>query len=204
MGFGWLFLGCFFAHIMEPASPLSFAMLAGYPMMIIGLWQLAHYHTRFLQTFYVALVSLPFAVYYALCGLSAFGIPGLDFALGETLAAIIEPCYFVYFVIFSFMVLYAIAGICKELGLYSLMTTAWRNFLLMGILGVFKVVTMLPIFHAQQLVFSVMLMLFRLICVVMNLLLCYKCYRYICPEGQEDHPAPEKKTKGREEKHDEN
>ena len=193
MGFGWLFLGYFFANIMEPSSPLSFAMLAGYPMMIMGLWHLAHYHTRFFYTFFVSFASVPFALYYALCALEDFGLFALDFLHGAVLEALMQSGYSVFFLAFTLMVLYAIAGLCKELGLYSLMTTAWRNFLLIGIFGVFQALSMLPFLHGQA-VFTVTLMVFRLICVVMNVLLCYKCYRYICPEGQEDNPAPSKKS----------
>ena len=79
MGFGWLTIGYFFVATVSMTalslqSPLAIGILAGYPMMVFGLYLLAHYHRYFRVAFYTSLPTLLLAVYYAFQALAQFGL----------------------------------------------------------------------------------------------------------------------------------
>ena len=94
MGFGWLMVGYLFANI-----PLSFAKLLGYPLMIMALWRLAPYHSRFRYAFYSSFASLPFALYFSLSAFSQLGFLDLTF-LNGTVYNVVQWCYFAFSLFF--------------------------------------------------------------------------------------------------------
>lgn len=195
MGFGWLLIGYFFANMMSLYSPLSFAMLVGYPMMIIGLYHLAHYHVKFQYCWYLSFASLPLAVYFALYSFSQFGL-GLDWAmLAGTFFQTMEWVYFAFSLAFHGMLLYAIAGLSGELKLIALQGNAYRNLIMVGLYYAIDLVARLPIsfIRQHQAYFSFPLILLRLLFLLLNMLLIFKCHRYICPEGDEYMPVSLKK-----------
>lgn len=190
MGFGWLFIGYFFVNMMSLYSPLSFAMLAGYPMMIFGLFRLAPYHIRFRSCFYASFVSLPFAVYFALYSFAQLGFSGSLWILTEQPFVVMEWCYFFFSLLFHGLLLYAIAGLTGELKLVALQENAWRNLILVGLHYLIDGIVRLPIpwIREHESIFSLSLILLRLCYILLNLYLVFKCYRHICPEGDESMP----------------
>lgn len=201
MGFGWLLIGYFFANIMSLYSTLSFAMLAGYPMMIMGLYRLAPYHTRFRYCFYFSFASLPFALYFALYGFAQMGIGSQLAFLTGSFYLVVEWCYFVFSLLFHGLLLYGIAGLTQELGLVALQGNALRNMILVGLYYLIDLIARLPVafISAHVAYFAIPLILLRLIFILLNLYLIFKCYRYICPEGEESMAEPVKKSKGKKE-----
>ncbi len=183
MGFGWLLVGYFFVSVISLYSTLSFAMLAGYPMMIFGLWQLAPYHRYFRAAFFFSFLSLPFAVYYALYGLGALGI---SLPIVGWLATV-EWVYFAFNALFSLLWLGAITALCRELRHEKLLSAAVRSLGIFTITCVLDLISRLPVELIRQnsgyLILPVLLG--RLLLIFLNLYLIYSCYRYICPEGQE-------------------
>lgn len=197
MGFGWLLVGYFFANVMSLYSPLSFAMLAGYPLMIFGLFHLAHYHTRFQLCFYVSFVSLPFAVYFALYGFAQLGLGDtLTFLTGSFLQTV-EWCYFVFAFLFHALLLYAVAGLTGELELVGLQGNAYRNLIFVALYYLIDMIKRLPISFIQtnKGYLAMPLILLKLVFVLLNMILLFKCHRYICPEGDQDMPEPAKRHK---------
>ena len=181
MGFGWFLVGYFFVSVMSIYSPLSFAMLAGYPMMIYGLWQLAPYQRYFRVSFFFSLVSLPFALYYA-----CYGLGQLGFALPAVGAAFatVEWIYFVFTLLFTALWLFATYSLCREVGHARLFACAVRALLFFAAAQLLDLAARLPI-GAVAGYLALPAVLLRLISVFLNIYLIYLCYRYICPQGEE-------------------
>ncbi len=190
MGFGYLMIGYFFVSVISLYSPVSFAMLAGYPMMIVGLWHLAHYHHHFKYCFYVSFASLPFALYYSVY---AFGLMGLTVPPvfeGTSLWRVAEWLYFAFVLCFTAMILYAINSICGELGLSKWRGVALRNLILLGLTYALDLVGRLffGLMAEWGGYLSLLVLLLRLIVIFLDLYLIWGCYRYIVPEGEETPP----------------
>ena len=186
MGFGWLFLGYFFANMMPDGSPLSFAKLIGYPLMIVGFYKLAAYHPRFRYCFYASFATVPFAVYYGMYGLARFGVFELFPFLSGTFYTVVDTCYLAVTLLLNALLLWAVAALTGELKLLTLQSSAWRNLIFVGIYYLLRVVMALP-FPIQKYLIGPTLLLW-LVTLFLILFLLFKCYRYICPEGDEAMP----------------
>ena len=201
MGFGWLLVGYFFANFMSLYSPLSIGMLIGYPMMIMGLYRLAPYHNRFRYTFYLSFLSLPFAIYFSLYGLAQMGFGSYPF-LGGIFFMVMEWGYFIFSFAFHAFLLSAIAALTQELGLAALQGNAWRNMIFVALYYILDCFARLPIgwVLAHRNYFSLSVILLRIIFMMLNMYLIFKCYRHICPEGDETMPEPKRKVEKGEKK----
>lgn len=184
MGFGWLLVGYFFVAVVSVYSPLSFAMLAGYPLMIYGLWQLSPYHRYFRISFFFSFLSLPFAFYYAVYGLGQLGLSMPSIAIP---AATVEWVYFAFSLLFTALWLFAVFSLCRELGHARLLESATRALIFFGVAQLADLVGRLPVgvIRENQGYFALPAVLLRLIVIFLNLYLIYQCYRYVCPEGEE-------------------
>ena len=181
MGFGWFLIGYFFVCVVSIYSPLSFAMLAGYPMMIYGLWQLAPYQRYFRVCFFFSFVSLPFALYYACYGL---GQMGLAMPAVGAIFATVEWIYFVFTLLFTALWLFAIYSLCRELCHQRTLAASIRAMIFFALTQVLDLVARLPVGAAAR-YFVLPAVLLRLITIFLNMYLIYLCYRYICPQGEE-------------------
>ena len=185
MGFGFLLTGYFFVSVIALFSPLAFVMLAGYPMMIFGLYRLAPYHKYLRVSFYASFFSLPFAVYYAVHAFSHFKFAVPAFFSGQT-AQTVEWLYFSFVLVFSVLWISAVAMLCRELVLAKLLGNAWRNLIILGATALIDLFVRLPIPFVQshQGYFAVPVLLLRFIIVFLNCMLVFGCYRIIRPEGE--------------------
>lgn len=190
MGFGWLLVGYFFSNVMSLYAPLSFAKLVGYPMMVFGLYHLAHYHDRFRYCWYFSFASLPFALYFSFYGLAQLGIGAQWWILGGKFFQITEWCYAAMTLILHVMLLYAIIGLCSELKLVGIQSNAYRNLIMVGLYYVLYLVSVLPFAFIRDHAgfFALPLVLLRIFFLILNMMLIFNCYRYICPEGDEHMP----------------
>lgn len=203
MGFGWLLIGYFFANIMSMYSVLSFAMLAGYPLMLVGLWKLAPYHKRFYQCFFVGLLALPFAVYFSLVAVTELGLLTDWPFLRGTVYTVAEWLYFLYTFLLHAVLLFAISGLAAELALLEHQRIALRNLVLVALYAVvYLVARLLP--TAQQSFFVLPLILLRFLYIFLNLWLLFRCYRHICPEGDGMMFEPVEDVAEKEDVYDEN
>ena len=186
MGFGWFLIGYFFVSVMSLYSALSFAMLAGYPMMIFALRQLAPYHRYFRVGFYASILSLPFALYFGLFGLGEMGLLSLSVFKGATFDTV-QWVYFVFTLLFTALWLYGIMAFCSELGHLRLQGCALRNLVLFGVTYFFDFIARLPLGFVQryQGYFAAPVLLMRFIVIYLNLYLIFSCYRAFGPEGEE-------------------
>ncbi len=184
MGFGWLLIGYFFVSVVSLYSPLSFSMLAGYPMMILALWKLAPYGKGFRTAFYASFCSLPFAVYFSIYAFDQMGLGDMPI-LGEPLWSIAEWSYFAFTLLFAILLLNAINALCKELYLVKLQAAAMRNMMLLAFTYAVDLLGRLPLAQGVASMFALLALFMRLIIIFLNIYLFYGCYRYICPEGEE-------------------
>ncbi len=182
MGFGWFLIGYFFVSVVSIYSPLSFAMLAGYPMMIYGLWQLAPYQRYFRVSFFFSLVSLPFSLYYACYGFGKMGLGMLPFVQAAFVS--VEWIYFIFTLLFTALWLYAVYLLCRELCHQRLLAGALRALIFFALAQLLDLVARLPIGTVSA-YFALPAILLRLITIFLNMYLIYLCYRYICPQGEE-------------------
>ncbi|MBE6554740.1 MAG: hypothetical protein E7663_00705 [Ruminococcaceae bacterium] len=200
MGFGWLMIGYFAVNIMALYQPLSMIMLIGYPMMIAGLFRLAPYEKRFHISRDLSFLTIPFAIYYALFGLSSIGIlPPLSFFDGIG-ADIVEWCYFALTLALHALILWGIAELTRELSLFTFQSAALRNLIFVMIYHLLYLIISLPLSSAFAPHFAVAVMILRLLCVFLNLWLFFKCHRIIIPEESmilpaDGQDAPKSKSK---------
>ena len=184
MGFGWFLVGYFFVSVVSIYSPISFMMLAGYPMMIFGLLQLAPYQRYFRVAFYFSFVSLPFALYYSVYGLGkmGFSMPAVDAAF-----ATVEWVYFAFTLLFTALWLFAVFSLCRELGHAKLLAGATRALIFFAAAQIMELVARLPIgfVQANSGYFALPAILLRLVTIFLNIYILYLCYRYVCPQGEE-------------------
>ena len=184
MGFGLLFIGFFFAVMMSLYEIFSIAMLVGYPMILVALRRLAPYHRRFHLLFYVSMLSIPFALYYAPFSLSKLGVTALQGLFAGTHVTVMQWAYLIFLCAFQLLLLYAIAGLADELSLFAIKAMAWRNFLLVGICYLLDCIGRMPILAAYEPYFALPVILCRVLTIFLNLWLIYQCYRQICPEEE--------------------
>ncbi len=198
MGFGCLLVGYFFANMMPPGgTPLSIAKLIGYPLMIAAFYRLAPYHKRFLYCFFASLATLPFAVYYALYALSVMGVVESYAFLSGTFYSVVGIVYLAVSLAVHLLMLLAVSALCRELGLTAIRGYAWRSVTFVAAYFLLRFVMMIPVAWLQKLLAPTLLV--WLCMVFLNLFLIFKCYRHICPEGDEympDRTQPKKTGKG--------
>lgn len=188
MGTGWLLVGYFFANMMPIYSPLGFAKIVGYPMMLMGLFQLRAYHPWFRICYYLGYLSLPFAVFYTYQSLASFGLAVPMPA--QTIAAVTEWVYFAFCILFELAILYAIAKFSRELAHERTVTPAYRNMIFVALFAVlYTVASIPPIANSMAGKYLALPTVFlRIAYLFLDMWLIFLCYRYICPEQSEILP----------------
>ena len=187
MGFGWLLIGYFFANIMDASSPFAFAKCVGYPMLIFGLYKLAHYHKGFKYCFYLSFLSLPFAFLFSWSAVvQLLHLAELTSFLGNTLYLTMRWIYLVYSLVLHVFLLISIAAFSKELQFLPTQSGAWRNLVTAGLYYLTYLFLCIP---ASAIVsirtyFMIPLKILRIVFVILNVYLIFQCYRNIAPEGE--------------------
>ncbi len=203
MGFGLLLIGYFLVNVLSSISVLSAAMLLGYPLITIALYRLAPYHKRFYLSMWVSLPSPLFALFYTLYGFMTAGVLPELAMLGGTVLSMVEWLYFFYSLALNLLLLWSIASLSGELGLYNVQSDAWRNLTFVVIYHLCYLFIKLPIpfvvAHASA--FALPTMLLWYLCIFLNLWLFFRCYRNILPEGSDASHPTEQENAARKEKH---
>ena len=203
MGFGLLFVGCFFANLMPVFEPLGFTKLIGYPMMLLALRRLSAYHSRFRVCYFAGFASLPFAAFYTYAAFYAMKVPMPP--IPDTVNTIVGWAYFAFFVVFEMLLLWAIAGLSGELHHIRLTTGATRNMIFVGLFAVLyagcNILEAVGVSAVRY--FYVPLLLFRICFFLLDAWLIFCCYRDICPAEEEQIQlmSDDAEKKDREEKH---
>ena len=192
MGFGYLFLGYLVAFVLKLlASGLhlgALALLAGYGLMLCGLWRLKNYCRSFLWSVGLCGALLLTALYRLLIDLS--GLFGWGLAPGggvETAAAWAE---FLLIMLFHAAWLSSVRELGMRVELKSISAAALRNTVILLLYAVVYILYALPLpaLDGVRVYFNFSLNLLNLVWIVCNLLLLLSCAKNICPAGQEDPP----------------
>lgn len=195
MGFGWLLFGYFFSSVMALYSELSFAMLLGYPMMIAGLYFLAHYQKEFKVTFYFSFLSLPFAVYFSLYSFAIWGMPAPAIFYPNLFYGV-QWGYTLFTAVFPVLWLFSISRMAKSLQLSGIESNAFFAIILHGVYFILKFIG-----EQNNQKINRFIVLPYLLCflgtLLFNMYLIYQCYRRIC--SADEAMVEEKKEEKREE-----
>jgi hypothetical protein len=117
---------------------------------------------------------------------------------------VVQIVYLAVSLVLHVMILLAVAGLCKELKQIELRGNAYRNLIFVGAYFLLRLLMLLPAPALQRLI-GVTLLIW-LCMVFLDLFLLFRCYRYICPEGDEhmpDRQPPAKSVKRKQEENDE-
>lgn len=196
MGFGWLFIGYFFASALAPLfSPLGVLMPVGYGFLLFALWRLRAYHKRLNACFYLTFSMVPFALYYGAYGLSQMGVPLFPSLFTQAITAGMGWAYFGFWCLFQCYLLFAVSALCREIGYLPLVAMGTRNLLFLVIYALLSFLVRLPFLADKAKLFTVPLLLLQLMCVILNLWYFYKCYRTVVPEEMEVKEGTPDETK---------
>lgn len=188
MGFGILFLGYCIAAIFSMLGTYSFiGMLIGYVLMFWALSELRKYCPTFLYAI-IACVLMIFCSFFE-------SFAGIDTLLGlgmlanfDWLKDTFEIIEFAVELIFNLALLYGIADLARRVDFPDIRVKAFRNMIFVGIYNLFQLFLFLPFdFIRNDLSFLYsLLVILMLAYTALNLALIFKCYAFICPQGDEE------------------
>ncbi|MBR7150952.1 MAG: hypothetical protein IKD02_01215 [Clostridia bacterium] len=195
MGFGYLLIGylvTFVIHMTLDSLGLgSLALLLGYGIMMLGLFQLNRFHSAFAYSKWLLLPLMLTAIYEGAASLSEKLL--LEAALfAPSVVSAASGISGVLVVVFHLALLLAIRALAEEVGLPSIRLKATANMILVTLYAALYLLAELPLLGETlrgYLLYPVVLL--QLAWIVCNRLLLLNCAKDICPEG-EDEPAPKR------------
>lgn len=189
MGFGWLFIGYVMSYMMSFTKYSHGIVLFGCLLMWHGISMLGRHNERFAYATY-PLLALAFVKLYMSCALAneLFGM-GLSVFDGA-IYTVFEVFEYLSSAAFHIFLLLAVKSIASDLELPRQSNAAQRNMVITTMYYVFALLWMLPLNIPNDVRSGVLmfLLLARLLWAVLDLVLIYSCYMYICPAGDEDMP----------------
>lgn len=189
MGFGWLFIG-YFATYFIAFSRLSYGfMLIGCLFMWRGLSKLGNFNPAFGRARIPLLATMAVKLYMCLSLLNEFAALGLSM-FASPVSTVFEVSEYIADAAFNIMLLLAIKSITSDLKLVKQYNASVRNMTIISIYYAFALLWMIPFKIPDDVNSGIVLFLLisRLLWSVLDLILLYSCYMYICPAGDEDMP----------------
>lgn len=187
MGFGLLFLGYFIAFLMA-LTKYGFAIrLAGYLLMSYSLIKLRDFELRFTWP-----MSISFGLSIIGIAQCVFGIcDEISYSLSKpvtvlrTIIDIGESCAIV---IFNLLLLWSIMAIAGRLELPKQKNAAIRNSIFIVFWAVLDFLGTGPLANNTIYInyFGLPTFILYMAWIILNLVLTFSCYMYICPAGDED------------------
>lgn len=192
MGFGLLFIGYFVASLMSVNSYGYLFRLVGFAIILVALRRLQKYNAAF--RFPIAAGAL-----MAVCSLllSISGITSLlydemlintAFLAGDTVKNVLGGIDMALEFLFHGALAYAIKDIARDTGEEKLVFAAVRNFVFLCFYYVLYGIALLPFAFVDDYVryFSLPVILLYFACIILNLILIFRCYMKICDEADVD------------------
>lgn len=193
MGFGLLFIGYLLTFLLSMTSYGFIFRLLGILLLSFSLIKLRDYQIKFnypLWCSFVLIITGIFDFIYT-------GAEKLSYVRPDWMTSLKNSVGWIEFLLFAFMnaaILYAIAQLARQLELDKQRIAAWRNMVFLGIYFILDFLRM-GVFADNEKYAGYFLLptfIIRILFVILNLILIFSCYMYICPEGDED--MPRKKT----------
>ncbi len=193
MGFGLLFIGYLLTFLFSLNSFGFIFRLLGYALMASSLIRLRDYEPRFKYPFCFSFILI-------LTSISDFiseGAAKLDIVLPAFISSISAAVVWVELIAsfaFNLTLLYSIAVLARRLGLNKQSGWSIRNMVPTGIYFILEIIGMGPLSGNTSFIkyFGLLSLIIMLVWIILNLVLIFSCYMYICPAGDED--MPKKKT----------
>ncbi len=197
MGFGYLTIGYLvtfiFNNLAEPLGVGGLALLVGYGIMLLGLFQLHTFHSAFGYAKWTLIPLLLTALYDCFRSLAGLFLWNLPFLHG-TFNTVVDWIKFFLLLFFNLAMLFGISEIAKEVGLLRIRSAAIRNALFVGGYAVLYLLASFP-FDAITKYLSISVILVQWVWILCNLFLLITCTKDICREGDEDQPVKESRWK---------
>lgn len=191
MGFGPLLVGYFTQYVVSLGlgDYLFAGMLAGFSLMIWGLYELRRYCPTFIYAIIIAGLLLMCGFFEAAAYFDATFMLGLNIS-NENVMLVFDWIELILNVIFNFTLLYGIADISKRVDYLKTRDMAFSNMVFVGGFNVFQIIMLIPqIIPTEEKGFFLTLLIFaQLLYAILNTVLIFRCYAMICPEGEEDMP----------------
>ncbi len=188
MGFGILFLGYCIAAIFSMLGTYSFiGMLIGYVMMFWALSELRKYAPTFLYAIIACVLMIFCSFFESFAGIDTLLRLGMLTNM-QWLGDTFEIIEFVIELIFNIALLYGIADLARRVDFPDIRVKAFRNMIFVGIYNCFQLFLFLPFDFIQNdlsFLYSLLVIL-MLVYTALNLALIFKCYAFICPQGDEE------------------
>lgn len=192
MGFGYLFIGYLLTFVLKLTLDAlgwgAVALLAGYAVMLWGLWLLTHYQSAFAWAKWTLIPLIVTACYDLLGSFDETFLWGLPI-FGGVVEMVYQWVTLALIIFFNLAMLYGIMMLAREVELKHIATKAIRNAVIVGLFGVLQAVAYLPIPAQIKGYFALPVLLLDILWIVCNLLLLISCAKNICPAGDEDQPA---------------
>ena len=189
MGFGWLFLGYVVSFLLYSVAAMLnvgfLAHLAGYLMILRGLWELRKYRREFCIPLTAVCVLLPLVIWDALRELSETFLWRLPF-LTETATAVVSWADFGMVLVVHFTLYYAISAIAGSVDLPRTVRDAIFDTVVGVGYAVLYIVSKLPALSSVAAQFSVPLTVLLLFWRICDVCLLVSCCKNICPAGDEN------------------
>ena len=183
MGFGPLLVGYIFTYLVTLGlgDYLFAGMLVGGFIMFLGLCELRKY----CPTFLYAIIGSVFIILCSFYETAAWLNIGIDSASISRAFDYVEVGINLWF---NMSLLYGIADLSRRVEYPETREKAYRNMVFVGVFNVMQILLLIPntVFDRDKGFFMTLLMIFQIIYAFFNVLLIFKCYAMICPEGEED------------------
>ena len=188
LGFGVLFFGYLTTYLLSFNPYAALTRLAGYLIIFAALSRLRRHNVWFAYSRLADIPLLLLALVDTVVDLAIRIMGEQAPAMLETAVEPISGAMTLFALVFHVFLLMALYTIAVDTGLPKLARHARLNLVLMAAYALLHVIWLLPVDLAASYTktLSIMLLLLRLIWTLTNLALIFRCYMWICLEGDED------------------
>ncbi len=189
MGFGYLTIGYLLASLIYlTANALnvgSLASLAGYLLMLYGLYRLRRFHLSFTAPLWGSALCAALTLYAILedaAALFSFDLPILASAVSRVMDWVVLGAETATVA----CILLSVRLLAREVGLRNIAVSAVRNLAFVGAYAVLAILSRLPFPEAALPYLRFAALLFEFVMILLNLWLLLQCTKNICAEGDEE------------------
>lgn len=193
MGFGTLLIGYTFAYLITVGlGDYAFiGLMVGHFIMYHAISELKKYASAFDLSYILSVMLIICAAFECVVGIDEMLVLGMS--IGDTVVAdIAEVTRFVLDAAFNIALLYGIADLARTVDLPSVRFASYRNMFFVGAYYVAQVIVSAVAEHPGEIFakyssfIMTVLLLLKLLYVIFNIGLLFKCYAFICPSDDVD------------------
>lgn len=188
MGFGLLLIGYTFAYLITIGlGNYAFAgLILGHFIMYLGIGELKKYSPAFIYAYIMSVMLIICSDFECVKGIDVMLNLGLGIS-GSGVANIFEISRFIFDAAFNVALLYGIIELSVRVDYPDTKFKSTRNLIFVGLYFVFQIIVSAlsqnpgEHFEKYSSFMMTLVLLFKLIYVVLNIGVIFKCYAFICP-----------------------